>query len=495
MVGKLNTEMMMKTYKYIVPFMVVLSTILGCERRHLEDNLLESTVYFSRSGLQSASFYDVEGTYEYPLFAANTGYFPGETHVFVSKEATVLNTYNQENGTSLKELPSDCYLITEGKGKITKEERVSRFGIQFDCDKLRALSQEADYSDLEDYVVPLQLTTDGGIKASEQGNMILVRPQMKQMTVSVVSPGEVTVAKSDIVGTLTFEFPVKTTLENRWITTFKTLTGNEAIDRMNTTLLSRGSLKAYSALTAMPSDAYTITFDDTIHPGTSTATMTVKVDATKVPEGCTSIVLWLEGAAILGEEVSVEGMPYMIIHFQNVAPISTVGLIPANSANTTVDGPYLGKYLEGFGYTVIPRTGWIFSPDSYHNNSYPNAIDGSTTTIWENRYNDNAGSVGPKTLLFNAIVDLGQVRTFNAIELWRRAHATYISDLRAFEIYISDDQINWKYVTTIDYGTATNQRAMYNVFQKVNARYVNLYMTRSNRSAAVSIAELFLWNK
>ena len=245
-----------------------------------------------------------------------------------------------------------------------------------------------------------------------------------------------------------------------------------------------------------PSAAYTIDFENTIQPGTSAATATVTVDATMIPAGCSSIAFYLEGATVAGEHAPIDGTPYMIIHFQNVDPISIEGLIEVSNNNDQKDDLYLGKHLTSLGYTALSRDSWIFSPDSYHNNSYPNAIDGKTNSHWENRYNDNANSSGPKGYLpFNAILDLGSVQDFTAIEIWRRMHATYVKDLREYELYVSDDKINWKYVTTIDYGTGVEQRAMYNVFQKVSGQYINLYMTRSNRGANVSIAEIFVWDK
>ncbi len=483
----------MKINKYIALLLLAFTLILGCERRHLEDNLLESTVYFSRGGLQEVLFYDIEGTFDYNFYAVNAGYFRGTTEVSVDKDVSGLDKYNKDNETNLKELPSDCYSITKNKGMITEKEDATQFTIQFICEKLQALSQKSDYSDLKEYVVPLLLSTDGGIKASNELNMLFLNPSMKKMAVSAVSPGEVTVTKSEISGTLTFEFPVKTMIENQWETTFRILTGDEAVNKLNSTLLSRGTLEAYSALMATPSDAYSVEFEDMAKPGTSTIVMTVDIDASKVPDGCSSIVLWLDGATVLGQETAVEGVPYLIIHLQNVMQVSTAGIISITDVNS--DSNYLGKYLEKYGYNALPLTGWTFSPESYHGSTNKNVLDGKTNTIWENRYNDTAGSVGPKSSLpFNVIIDLSGPQTFSAIELWRRSHATYVSDLRGFEIYVSDDNQAWRYVTTVDYGTTRDQRAMYNFFPEVTARYVNLYMTKSNRSNAVSIAELYLWN-
>lgn len=492
MVGK--QKYIMKINHYIALWLFMFATLVSCEPRHLEDNLLESTVYFSRSGLREADFYDVEGTFDYAFYAVNAGYFKGGSTITLRVDPDAITSYNQDNSTGLKELPSDCYTLIKQSGTIDAEKDTSGFQIRFDCEKLKTLSKESDYSDLNQYVVPLVLDADGDIKANRTLNMLLIRPKMKPISVIAVSAGEVNVDKAALTGTLTFEFPVKTSITNSWQTTFHIVKGDEAVDLVNKSLLNRGTLSAYSTLKATPADAYTVEFEKTIQPGTSLSTIKLHVDATKVPEGCSAIVLWLDGATILGGNVSVEGKQYMIVNLLNVPAINTSTAV--SPSDVKADANFLGKYLAQYGYTVLPRSGWAFSPDSYHNNSYPNIMDANTGSIWENRYNDAAGSVGPKsTLPFNAIFDLGEIRTFTGIELWRRAHATYVSDLRALEIYVSDDKVNWKYVTKIDYGTAKDQRAMYNIVNKVSARYLNLYVTQSNRSNSVSIAEFYLWDK
>ncbi|MBL1409248.1 BT_3987 domain-containing protein [Sphingobacterium faecale] len=484
----------MNIKQFIAPWLFLLTLVVSCEQSHLEDNLLESTVYFSRAGLRDVNFYDVEGKFNYSFYAVNAGYNKGTTTMNVRKDSEVLTKYNEENGASLIELPADCYQITLSNGTVTPERDTSRFSIQFDCEKLKLLSQNADYSDLDQYVVPLSLNGDGDIEINKTLNQLLIRPKMKQIAVVATKAGEVTVSKAEITGVLTFEFPVKTSIENKWETTFSIVKGNEAVDLINNSLLNRGSLRAYSSLKATPTEAYSVEFENTIQPGTSTSTIKLQIEAAKVPEGCSSIVVWLDGANILGEHVAVEGKQYMIVNLQNVPNINTSSLV--SPSDVGADANYLGKYLAQFGYTILPRIGWTFSPDSYNANSYPNILDGNTASIWENRYNDATGSVGPKsTLPFNAIFDLGQPKIFNGIELWRRANATYVSDLRTFEIYVSDDKQNWKYITTIDYGTGKDQRAMYMFINQVSARYINLYVTQSNRSNSVSIAEFHLWNK
>ncbi|MBB4037867.1 hypothetical protein GGR21_003788 [Dysgonomonas hofstadii] len=484
----------MKIHKYISLSIMMLSMLTACEPSHLNDNLLDSKVSFSRGGINSVLFYDVEGTFTHSFYAVNPGYFEGETKVTITKSTEILNKYNEDNETALKELPADCYTILNAEGQITKDGRACKFDIRFDCDKLRDLSQVEDYSDLADYIVPFLLTTDGGIDVNEDLSTVLFHPDMRRILVSILEPGDTIVQKKDIKGTLEYKIFIKPATDNNWESIFDVTSGDAAIQYINESLIKRASLSAYSALTPMPSEAYTIDFTNVINLGTHVATMTVKVDASKIPEGCFSIACYLNGATIAGEDVPIEGKPYRIINFQNVDPISTVGKVPVDKNND--DESYLGKYLTDFGYTALSRSGWVFSPESYHNNSYSNAIDGNTGSNWENRYNDNANSAGPKsTLPFNAILDLGSVQDFTAIEIWRRMHATYVKDLRGYEIYVSDDKENWKYVTTIDYGTEAEQRAMYNIFQKVSGRYINLYITRSNRSANVSFAEIFIWNK
>ena len=485
----------MKIHKYISFPIMLLTMLTACESSHVDDNLLDSTVYFSRSGVvHSVLFYDAEETHDYTFYAVNAGFYEGATTASIVKDATIIDKYNNENGTTLKELPADCYTLVNSESQITKDERSCSFDIRFDCEKLSDLSQVSDYSDLEDYVVPLLLKTDGSIAANDELNTMFIHPDMRQVSVSVESiRNDTIIPKSRLDGTIKYEFSVKTAIENKWEVEFDVLSGDDAIQYINSNLIKRGGLSAYSSLVSPPAEAYTVEFDNTINPGTSAMKVTITVDGTKLPEGYSSIALYLNSATVAGVDAPIEGAQHMIINMRNVDVISTEGLVEVDK--NTDEGIYLGKYLENFGYTILPRTDWIFTPDSYHGSTQGRAIDEDTGSQWENRYRDDSGG-GPKSYLpFNAILDLGSVQTINAIELWRRRHATYVKDLREYELYVSDDKVNWTYVTTIDYGIEAKQRAMCDIIPKVSAQYVNFYITKSNRSANVSIAELFLWNK
>ena len=171
----------MKIYKYISLSIMVLAMLVACESSHLEDNLFDSSVSFSRSGINSVLFYDVEGTFNYSFYAVNAGYYAGETNVAIAKDNEILDNYNEAFQTSYKELPADCYTILETKGQITEDGRTCKFDIQFDCDKLRELAEEEDYSDLENYIIPLLLTTDGRLAVSDKSNTMFIQPDMRRI--------------------------------------------------------------------------------------------------------------------------------------------------------------------------------------------------------------------------------------------------------------------------------------------------------------------------
>lgn len=489
----------MKIQKYIILVVIMLLSLVACEPNHINDNLLESTVYFSRSGEVTATFYDAEGISDYSFYAVNAGFFEGQSKLSIKVDPSALEKYNEDNKTSFETLPEDYYTIIEGAGIIEGENRTCEFKIQFDNHKLKEFSEKEDYSDLMNYVIPFVLTAEGeidlGSRPEGEGlNIVLIRPGMKRISASLVETNEINIPQTQIKGEFTYEVEIALSTINQWEVEVEVATGDKLIEYYNTNLTKRGSLEAYSALVPVPTDAYTIDFDNRVPKDSDVGRMKITFDATKVPQGVSSIVVTLDRATVDGEEIPIDGDAYVIINLVNIEPVSvsTTILSPSDRGK---DSEFLAKYLGDFGYTILSRDGWTFSPESYHGTTYTNAIDGNTNSQWENRYGASGG--GPtKVLPFNAILDLGVTQKFSALELWRRPHATYVTDLRGFEIYVSDDNVNWKYITTVDYGgTANAERMLYTFFNEVEARYVNLYITKANRAGVVSIAEIYLWNK
>lgn len=356
----------MKVLKYIILVFIGLVMLIACEPSHLEDNLPDSVVYFSRSGVVSAIVYDAEETSEYSFYAVNAGYFGGQTDVVATMDLSAIDKYNLENNTTLEALPTDCYNIIEQKGTIADDRNTCKFRVLFNNEKLKQLSQKEDYSDLQNYAIPFVLTSDGGIAVNEKLNTLLIRPDMRQVSVFINTSNEITVPRSEIKDALTFEFNIAVSTDNKWETTFDILTGESAAEYVNQNLIKRGKLAAYSALIPISANDYTVTIDETIHPGTSVSKVIITIDAAKVPEGFSSIALFLKEATVAGESVPIDGLQHMIVNFQNVAPVSSVGVVSV--LDREKDALYLGKYLQNYGYTVIPRTKWTFAPESYQNN-------------------------------------------------------------------------------------------------------------------------------
>lgn len=64
----------MKLKNILIPFAGVL-LLTACEKDHRNDNLVDPRVYIVNNGVQTATYYDVEETLDYDIYAYSNGYF------------------------------------------------------------------------------------------------------------------------------------------------------------------------------------------------------------------------------------------------------------------------------------------------------------------------------------------------------------------------------------------------------------------------------------
>ncbi len=191
--------------------------LFSCEKRHINDNMYPSSVYIINHGLQAETLYDVEGrTHTFDINTYCAGFYGGDPNVrLVYNQAGVLDAYNEENGTSYRLLPENCYKL-DSRHKLMEDERVA-FTVTFDCDKIAALSNDQFYADIQDYVIPYTVVSETeGITDSileEIGN-IFIKPEMSKMSFTLIAP-----KTSDVVEdaeSYSMQFKLKTAVENKW---------------------------------------------------------------------------------------------------------------------------------------------------------------------------------------------------------------------------------------------------------------------------------------
>ena len=177
----------MKLKNILIPFAGVL-LLTACEKDHRNDNLVDPRVYIVNNGVQTATYYDVEETLDYDIYAYSSGYFGQPSEVKVVLDPDAVETFNAANGSSYTLLGEEYYQIVKSTGSISAEGRRATLTVRLDCKEIMALPY------MNDYVLPLRLTA-AGTEVNEELNTILINPRMQETEVLAENAG---VVESDL---------------------------------------------------------------------------------------------------------------------------------------------------------------------------------------------------------------------------------------------------------------------------------------------------------
>lgn len=448
----------MKLINIYASMLLLCAVLISCEKRHVDDNIPSSVINLSRAGVVNVEFYDVVGTYVHTVYATNAGFKEGgstKVNLVVSQEA--LNSYNTENQTNLKMLPATAYILKSSAQNVTPESKSAAFDIEFNCIELAKLGN------LDDYVLPVSLTTEGSLSSNPKLSYTLIHPNMLGAELKMKELGLKEV-NLDTVDTdeIVYTFDVFTEFDNKWQTEFEIVDGQDAV-------------MAYNALNntiyqSLPANSYTIEPISKLVPGESTKSFKVTVNKLAIPSGVHSLAIQLKSANMNGAPIEVKNNSIAVIRF-------------ANGSTTT----------------RAVRTGWsLESFDSQGGTNYARLIlDGNHTTFWQPAW--LATHEGVRVLPYSMVVNMGSQIVVDGFEIWRRPdqNALYSSDLKAGYFEVSTDGQNWKMATTFDCGpiTVKNAGPLYFYCETVTAKYVRITITESNRLNNSNIAEFYTLKK
>lgn len=117
-------------------------------------------------------------------------------------------------------------------------------------------------------------------------------------------------------------------------------------------------------------------------------------------------------------------------------------------------------------------------------------IDGDLVTRWESRYNNTGqGDINPDEAA--TVWDMGKTYYWCGMTLVRRSDS-YVTDLRAGYVELSDDGENWTKAQDFDFGDKSNTSTTgtYSTEQwTVSGRYIRLAVNASNRNKLYSVSE------
>ena len=430
----------MKLKNILIPFAGAL-LLSACEKDHRNDNLTDPRVYIVNNGVQNATYYDVEETLDYNIYAYSSGYYGQPSEVRVSLDADAVEAYNAVHGSSYTLLGEEYYQIVKDSGSISAEGRRTTLTVRLNCKGIMTLPY------MNDYVLPLRLVATG-TEVNEELNTILINPRMQETEVLAENAGLV---ESDLsaADANTLEFVAFTEFDNKW-------------DSETEYEYGEAALAAYNAehgtqYIPLPDNAYTFTAAN-LKAGSNRAVSVIKVDKSKL---------------------SATGYYTLLVKLKSNSKFKI------GEKNTVL-----------FHISLLPiydsRNKWkLVSCSSYYTGRGPELmIDGDLVTRWESRYNNTGqGDINPDEAV--TIWDMGKTYYWCGVTIVRRSDS-YVTDLRAGYIELSDDGENWTKAQDFDFGDKTNTSTTgtYAAEQwTVSGRYVRLAVNASNRNKLYSVSE------
>lgn len=427
--------------KHILPLLAGALLTAGCEKDHRNDNLVDPLVYIVNNGVQTATYYDVEQTLDYNIYAYSSGFFGQPSQVTVSPDPEAVEAYNAEHGSSYTPLGEDCYQIVRGTGSISAEGRRATLSVRLDCAKIMELPY------MNDYVLPLRLSASG-TEVNEELDLILINPRMQQTEVLAENAG---IVETDLSGADAgrLEFAAYTEFDNKW--------DSETEYEHGEALLAAYNAEHGTQYIPLPAAAYTFT-PANLQAGSNRAVSTIEIDKSNLPADryyTLAVRLKSNSKFKIGDRNTV------LYH---------IALLPQNDI----------------------RAEWkLVLCSSYQNGSGPERmIDDNLSTRWENRYNTN-GEGDQSKLPVNISWDMGRSCYWCGMTIGRRSDR-YVTDLKAGYIELSDDGENWTRMQEFDFGGTSNTSTSLTVAHEQwthKGRYIRLNITASNRGANVSVTE------
>ncbi len=428
----------MKLKQLIIPIAGAL-LLGGCEADHRDDNLLDSVVYLLNNNLQTANFYDVEETCDYTFRAFCSGYTvtPSNLEIGVSDDA--LAAYNEANGTAYTALDPACYRLVNTAGSVDADHPSAAFTVQLDCTGLKQLG------DLTSYVIPLRLSSSASA-VNKKLDVIFINPKMLETEVLAKNAG---VVECDLGASSTLDFTAYVKFDNKWETTTEYVYGDEVLDAYN----------AAHGTKYLPIPAAAVSFTPAqLEAGKREAVSRFEIDKSQLtPDRFYTLAVQLKSNS----------------KFQ------------IGDDNTVL-------YHIALNPVFSDRNNWILvACSSWKTNAGPELItDGLPSTMYESRYN-NSGEGDIKVLPVTIDWDLGKVCHYAGMTLTRRT-GTYVTDLKAGWIELSDDGESWMPAQFFDFGGKSNTTVVGDFRSELvlgTGRYLRLKLTESNRTNLVSVCE------
>lgn len=453
-----------KTY---ISLLVACATVLSsCEKRAIDNFMVDDTVALLTPGLVEATAYtDIDSPYE--VYVLKSGKGRQSASVSIAVDESVMTAYNATAKLPLDILPADCYTITCSSLDLAAADYEKPFLIKWNYERLEAVLETN-----KNVGLPLRMSViDNGININENRLTTIIKPSINKSMVSFTKYGIVD-AMMPTRQSLTEE-DVYMTVETNFIP-------DEDIDF--TFEIDAAAIEAYNEehgtdYKMLPSDAFRLDLDGwSIKKSQKTARFKFTfVRTALIPEG---------GSSLFGNYM----LPIRLksLSSSNIDPDKDLVLYPVEVIAAQINKDKWSIYSCNSDIRTVNN--WEKVEGDY----VPEyLIDGSTKTIWRSIWSD------PTPLPIDVVIDLGMSRDVYkmTISAPTGAQRRYYNSKSGIVEIASSPEGPWTRIADWNYPSKTTSSYTFEL-DRATGQYIHFVIDESfDGTSKMAISELSIWGE
>ena len=464
------------TSKYKIQNLLLTSLILiffSCDEDYRLHNMVDDQIYAVTPGFVDADIHLMDNAvYNFHVVKSGIGLQNAEVELQIDEQ--LLASYNTENNTSYKMLPSEFYSIKNKKITFGKDEYNKSFEFQFKKDKVEMIESD-------DYALPLKLKiVNSSITPADTAKMssIVSFKVIKAYLEFGENYMDLTETELSLLGV---SFDLKSFDQQQFLTNIKTNYPNnsdlsfqleydpKAVDDYNA--------KNGTSFMLLPNDAFSFDKNQwSIHPNLTYQPIEIKIHKDK---------LYKDDEAMYGKYL----LPIRI------ASVSKYGINPEQDL-WLIPVTFNLQQLDRSKWEVLEWNSCICDEPQYATlgRTPDKLLDGNTTTYWGSKWDV------PLPFPYFFIFDMKKAHKIIEIGVTKpTGGASWRGNIKSGYFEVSSDSTTWSKVKDWTIEDNTAREHIYKIEPRVTARFIKFVITDAfvykGEGAQVDVAEFNVWGE
>lgn len=438
----------------------------SCEDNRLDD-MAEDQIYLVKSGLQQAQVYNF-GSYDFELTVYKSGYGSKEATLEFSTDQTMLNSYNESNGTSYQILPSNCYSFKSNMLNMSSSTLSDKYIVTFNTEEVLKLQLAGGQ-----YVLPLKMKAVNDISLKEAKTDVLLIPEVSEPYLYFTTPGlsQTTAISVSDPDQFNINSQVQTNYKNSWDLSYVIEPDAQALTDYNA--------EKNTSYKMLPENVFSL---DSKTFALNANESTREIPVTIIKKNLVSS----EGMHMFGDYI----LPLRI------KSASKYGVDPEKSLQL-LRFSYLPDLLSRQGWEVIDWNSCISEESHYGwlNRTPDKMLDDDVSTFWGSKWDE------PKPLPYYFIIDMKSIKNVFRVG-FTKPNDSWRGNMKKGYFEISSDQQQWTKLVDWDLASNAPRTHIFDVTAS-KGRYLRMVITEAfdhannavgaASGARMDISEINVW--